>query len=117
MVNEERKIGKVIEELTVFFLNAGATDISTEVKKDGRFAHLIFRSDFAPEYEQDVRKFDEYMDEPRNEGIEDMYWELAGSGNAAESSQLLLIAMMSGKRELNIEGNRVEVKLSKALWN
>ena len=116
MINEERKIGKVIEELTIFFLNSGAQDIGTEIKRKGRFIYVTFRSDFASLYEDDVRKFEEYMNEPRNQGMEDMYWELAGSGDVSESSQLLLIANMSGEHEIRIEGNHVEVTMKKALW-
>ncbi|MBR5337183.1 MAG: hypothetical protein IK152_04305 [Lachnospiraceae bacterium] len=117
MDNEERKVGKIIEELTVFFLNSGAQNIETEIKREGRFITLLFKSDFASLYEQDVRKFEEYMNEPRNHGMEAMYWELAGSGDTTDSSQLLLIAMMSGDHEIKVEDHHIELTIRRALWH
>ena len=116
MDNEERKIGKIVEELTVYFINNGATDITTRVNTDGRNVTSTFKSAFAPENEHEIRKIEEFFEEPRNEGLEDLYWELAGSADAGKSSQLLLIAQMAGTHNLIIENGHVELTLCKKLW-
>ena len=56
-----------------------------------------------------------YFNEPKNEGLEDFYWELAGSGDPGESSQLLLIGMMIDNADVQIEKSQVRIKLSKEL--
>ena len=58
---------------------------------------------------------EKYFNEPKNEGIEDFYWELAGSGDPGESSQLLLVGMMIDRAEINILDAEVELRLYKEL--
>lgn len=55
----------------------------------------------------------EFLNEEKNAGMEDIYWELAGSGDPGESSQLLLIGMMINKAEIEITDTHVELKLYK----
>ena len=56
----------------------------------------------------------EYLNKEKNEGLEDIYWELVGSGDPGEASQLFMIGMMIDKAEINITDSRVEVKMYKA---
>ena len=56
---------------------------------------------------------DEFLNKEKNDGLEDIYWELAGSGDPGETSQLLLIGMMIDKAEIKITDTRVELKLYK----
>jgi hypothetical protein len=72
-------------------------------------------ADYHPDYHENLLSLDKYLNEPKNEGIEDIYWELAGSGDPGESSQLLLIGMMTDKADVLIEGNAVKLKLYKEL--
>ena len=55
------------------------------------------------------------MNEPKNEGIEDIYWELAGSGDPGETSQLLLLGMMIDRAEIVRGQEKVTVTLYKEL--
>ena len=55
------------------------------------------------------------LNEPKNDGVEDIYWELAGSGDPGESSQLLLLGMMLDKAEVNTVPDKVSLKLYKEL--
>ena len=57
----------------------------------------------------------EFLNEPKNDSVEDIYWELAGSGDPGESSQLLLLGMMLDKAEVNISEDKVSLKLYKEL--
>ncbi|MDE7008792.1 MAG: hypothetical protein K2P07_11665 [Lachnospiraceae bacterium] len=47
--------------------------------------------------------------------MEDIYWELAGSGDPGETSQLLLLGMMIKKAEIEIDEKEVRLKLYKPL--
>lgn len=115
MVHEEKKIGKIVEELTMFFFAVGAKNMSSAIEKRGNEVKITFRSDYLSEYEHNIEKMEEYLSEPKNEGMEDMYWELAGSGDPGESSQLLLIGMMLDRHEMKKWDNEVELILYKEL--
>ena len=114
MVHEEKKIGKIVEELTMFFFSVGANDIYSHIERNGQQVVISFESDYAPEYAGNLQSLSKYLNEPRNEGMEDIYWELAGSGDPGETSQLLLIGMMIDKAEIDITDTKVEVKMYKA---
>ncbi len=115
MTHEEKKIGKIVEELTMFFFSVGADDIRTEIKRQGEQVVILFESNYLPEYQCNLHRLKEYLNEPKNEGMEDIYWELAGSGDPGESSQLLLVGMMLDKADVEIRNDRVTLTLYKEL--
>ena len=115
MIHDEKKIGKIVEELTMFFFSVGADDIKTEINRRGSLVEILFESNYQPEYQYNLHRLKEYLNEPRNEGMEDIYWELAGSGDPGESSQLLLVGMMLDKAEVEIHNDRVKLVLYKEL--
>lgn len=41
----------------------------------------------------------------------DIYWELAGSGDPGESSQLLLVGMMIDRADIELGADRVKLTL------
>lgn len=51
MLHEERKISKIVEELTVYFLAIGADDVSSEIKIGDGQATIFFRANYRPEYQ------------------------------------------------------------------
>lgn len=113
MMHEEKKATKIIEELTMYFLSVGATEIYTGLKKEEERAIITFDSDYHPDYEADLKSMEKYLNEPKNEEMEDIYWELAGSGDPGESSQLLLIGLMTDKVEVEWKEGRVHLTLIK----
>lgn len=115
MTHEEKKIGKIVEELTMYFFSIGADHISSMIDKDGRDVTITMECNYQPECKEDLSRLSEYLNEPKNDGVEDIYWELAGSGDPGESSQLLLLGMMLDKAEVNIEADKVYLKLYKEL--
>lgn len=115
MTHEEKKVAKIIEELTMFFFAIGADDIQSGIKKEDKYVIIEFQSNFEPEYADKLERMHQYLNEEKNEGMEDIYWELAGSGDPGETSQLLLIGMMTDKAEVSIEENTVKLKLYKEL--
>ena len=55
------------------------------------------------------------LSEQRNDGIEDIYWELAGSGNHGQTSQLMLVGMMVDRAEVRVQDGFVDLTLYKEL--
>ena len=115
MVHGEKKITKIVEELTIFFFALGADKVSSSIERVERGAKIIFRSNYLPECEHGIESLEKCLNEPKNEGIEDIYWELAGSGDPGESSQLLLIGMMVDRYEMRKLENEIELVLYKDL--
>lgn len=115
MTHERKKVAKIIEELTMYFFTAGADRISSDIKKDGNQVLITFRSNYQPDCEHMLENLEEYLNEPKNTGIEDIYWELAGSGDPGESSQLLLVGMMVDKAIVQREPDQVVLTLYKEL--
>lgn len=115
MTHEEKKVGKIIEELTMFFFSVGAEHIQTGIDRTGNQVIITMESDYAPDREYGLLHLKEYLNEPKNDSVEDIYWELAGSGDPGESNQLLLLGMMLDKAEVDISPERVKLKLYKEL--
>ncbi len=115
MTHEEKKVGKIIEELTMFFFSVGAEHIQTGIDREDNQVIITMESDYAADCEYALHHLKEYLNEPKNDSVEDIYWELAGSGDPGESSQLLLVGMMLDKAEVEITAEKVKLKLYKEL--
>lgn len=115
MVHEEKKIAKIVEELTMFFFAVGADKMTSGIERGEEEVKIAFRSNYLPEYEHSIDKLEEYLGEPKNAGMEDIYWSLAGSGDPGESSQLLLVGMMIDRYEMEKEDGWVTLTLYRGL--
>lgn len=115
MLHEEKKITKIIEELTIFFFSIGGNDITSRIQCKERSGMITFRSNFKPEYEYKLDYVEKHLLNYRGVEVEDIYWELAGSGDPGETSQLLLIGMMVDNAEMIREDGYVTIKLEKSI--
>ena len=106
MIHERRKVAKIVEELTIFFFSVGATKMTSSIS---------FESDFDPEHKNKVKELEKYLNEPKNVGMEDIYWELAGTSDPGEPGELLLLGMMIDCAEVSIGETFAELKLHKDL--
>lgn len=113
MVHGERKIAKIVEELTVYFFALGADTIESKVHREGSRAVISFLANYKEEYAHKLGQLDEYLNGSKNDGIEDVYWELAGSGDPGEASQLLLVGMMVDGAKIRMEEGYVIMELYK----
>ena len=113
MVHEEKKVAKIIEELTMFFFTVGSDEIETCIKRDEHSDVIWIRANYNPEYRDELDYLEEFLNKEKNDGLEDIYWELAGSGDPGETSQLLLIGMMIDSHEIHHYGNEIELILYK----
>ena len=114
MFEEQRKAAKIVAELTMFFLSVGADNVSSSIIKEKGQGTIRFRANYRPE---DADKLEDLqsLNAQRNDGIEDIYWELAGSGNFGETSQLHLVGMMIDRAEISIEDGFVNLTLYKQI--
>lgn len=115
MTHEEKKVAKIIEELTMYFFAIGADEMQSGIRRTGDQVVITFRANYHIDFEEKLERMEEYLNEPKTEGIEDIYWELAGSGDPGETSQLLLVGMMIDRAEIVREKGFVELTLYKEL--
>ena len=111
MVHEEKKVAKIVEELTMFFFTVGADKMNSGIEQLEEEVKITFRSNYLPEYEHSIERLEEDLNEPKHEGMEDIYWGLAGSGDPGESSQLLLVGMMVDHHKIRKEDGQVFLEL------
>lgn len=115
MSHNEKKLANIIEELTMFFFSVGAKDIRSVIHVKDQAAEIEFTADYQPEYSDKLDSLVKYFNEPKNEALEDFYWELTGTGDPGESSQLLMVGMMIDKADVEIGENQVRLTLYKGL--
>ena len=89
--------------------------MNSGIEYDGMSATITFSSNFLPENRGKVEELEKYFNEPKNVGMEDIYWELAGSGDPGEPGQLLLLGMMVDRAEVTIGEGFAEMTLYKEL--
>ncbi|MBQ4537641.1 MAG: hypothetical protein IJO65_08430 [Lachnospiraceae bacterium] len=115
MTHEEKKLGKIVEELTMFFFAVGADKIHSGIEKKEKHVVIDFEANYNPAYSENLGRLDHYLNGEKTEGMEDIYWELAGSGDPGETSQLLLVGMMVDKAEVTVGETDVKLRLYKEL--
>lgn len=113
MHHERQKVVKIISELNAYFLALGADYVSSTVKREGSRATIHFRANYDPDYEDRLEELEKCLNEQRNDSVEDIYWELAGTGESSDSSQLLLVGMMIDKAQIRREEGFVDMTLYK----
>lgn len=115
MIHEMKKAAKIIEELTMYFLALGATHVESSIDKEDRKGTIRLKADYDSQYRYKLDNLENLLNQPKNKGMEDLYWELAGSGDPGETSQLLLVGMMIDRAEVELEDSRVSLVLHKEL--
>lgn len=111
MTHEEKKTAKIVEELTMFFFALEATYVDARIERGKNQDTIRLEADFHPSYADRLLHLDQYLNGKKNDGMKDLYWELAGSGDPGETSQLLLIGMMTDRTEIDITEDRVRLTL------
>ncbi|MBE6988929.1 MAG: hypothetical protein IJN37_09880 [Clostridia bacterium] len=113
MTHERKKLSKITEELMLFFYGIGGNDITFNVKLKGDDAVITFESNFDPKHRHAVEDMDRLLHSGHDYGVEDIYWELMGSGEPGETSQLLLVGMLVDKVDVTVNDDRVKVVMYK----
>ena len=113
MKHTGKKIVKIVEEVTMYFISMESDKIESSIQREENQYVIRFHSIFNPEFRENLNSLAKYLNTPRNEAMEDLYWELAGSGDPGESSQLLLVGMMIDQADIliNDKNNSIDLTL------
>lgn len=115
MIHERKKVARIIDELTMYFFALGADVISSQITLTGSHATITFRANYHPDFAEKLSGMEECLSHKRDEGYEDIYWNLAGSGDLSEGSQLLLVGLMTDSAQVRVEDGFVNLILEKEL--
>ncbi|MDK2917838.1 MAG: hypothetical protein PWQ37_571 [Candidatus Petromonas sp.] len=109
MKHIKKRIAKIVDELVTYFFSMGATDISINVKEEKGFFKIILATNYLKKDEEKINKLIKYLKCAKQEEMEEYYWELTGDSDVDE--ELILVGMMTDEAELDIEEDKIEVKL------
>lgn len=115
MFHEQKKVVGIISELNMYFLTLGADRIDFSMMREGKRETITFRANYDPDNEEQLKDLEKCLNQQRNDGIEEIFWELAGSGNFSGSDQLLLVGTMIDRAEVKFEDGFVNVTMYKEL--
>ncbi|TCK92892.1 hypothetical protein EDC19_2048 [Natranaerovirga hydrolytica] len=109
MKHNNKRVCKIIDELTTFLLFVGATDININVKNREKEYLIFINSDFERKNEKQIQKLIKGITSPKQEEIEEYYWELTGESDV--SGEFNLVGIMIDKAEVKVEGNHISIEL------
>lgn len=115
MHHEQKKVVKIIAELYMYFMALGADRLESSVVKDGKHGTITFRANYNPRKADQLKDLEKCLNQQRNDGIEEIYWGLAGSGNFSGSDQLMLVGTMIDRAEVKFEDGFVNITMYKEL--
>ncbi|MFV0499298.1 MAG: hypothetical protein ACK5NF_04605 [Bacilli bacterium] len=107
----DKKIGKIIDELTTYLLKKNCNNIDISIKKSEEEVHLIFNFDFICSKLIDM--LEETLSQERDESMEEYGWELLGENDC--SGELNLIGMCIDDLNVEIDGNHARIELIRKL--
>ncbi len=113
MIHERKKLLKITEEISMYFFSIGGKDQRFHIELFDGEAQITFESTYSQKHVCELERMEELLTAERNDGVEDIYWELAGSGDPGESSQLLLVGMMLDSAKVEILPDKVKIVMRK----
>lgn len=94
MKNIQAKINRIINELILFQLNCGCTEIQMTLNKEDDGYRIHFESLASEQCYECAAQLNKFLQVERNEAVEDYFWELAGDDEGSDNSELQLIGQM-----------------------
>ncbi len=113
MRHENKKIGKIVDELVTFFCAHGAQKIDVSINRNSERIDLHFIVDKLNENDKIVKMFEEIISFPREEDFDEVYWNLAGESD--HDTELTLVAYMIDDVKFAHKGDVFEVTLTRYL--
>ncbi len=113
MRHENKKIGKIVDELVTFFCAYGANKIAVNIARLDDRIDFSFVVDHLDENEKIVKMFEDLINFPREEDFDEVYWNLAGESD--HDTELTLVAYMIDKVLFSHKDDSFEVILTRYL--
>ena len=109
-----KKMSKIIDEMTGFFLRMGADDIQMELRKLSEGFQLKITSNYLPGQRERLEDLNRFLTvKEKDEGLEEFFWQVAGVSSFGSDSEIHLIGQMIDQAEVQIGERTVAVTLFK----
>ncbi len=113
MRHENKKIGKIVDEMVTFFCARDAENIKVNINRSSEKIELAFTVDHLNENDKIVKMFEDLINFPREEDFDEVYWNLAGESD--HDTELTLVAYMIDDVKFSHKDNSFEVVLTRYL--
>lgn len=109
MKHDKKRITKMIDELVTYFFSMGATDININLKEDEKSFKIVFDCNYSCKDSGKLEKLNKYLQCPKQEEMEEYFWELAGDCDV--DTELTLVGMMTDKASIQCADNKIKITL------
>lgn len=111
MKHNKKRLMKIIDELTMYLFSTGATNINISIEDREDVYVILIKSNYNKDKKEKIVKLIEALKSPRQEEMEEYYWELAGESDVG--SEMYLTGMMINIEHVDIDDNMLEISLYK----
>jgi hypothetical protein len=109
MKHEVKRISKILDEIITFCFLHGTKNMQVNIENHDEYFKIHFESDNIDCNDIRVKQLKDLLNCPRQEEIEEYYWELAGECD--RDTELSLVGVMVDKAEVNFKGSSLSITL------
>lgn len=109
MKHNKKRVSKIIDELITYLFSMEANNININVLDREEDYKILVESNYKKEYEDMLDKLIVALKSPKQEEIEEYYWELTGESDVG--TEIYLVGMMIDKVDVFIDGNTIKMEL------
>lgn len=110
MRHEIKKIAKMTDELTSFFLEHGADEVKIHIKNKPHKEVIVVEAEPIQEIEATIERMRDLLSYPRECEMEEYYWGLAG-GDVEGDDELGLVGNMIDDARIEYDDTRIRIEL------
>lgn len=111
MKHNKKRITKIVDELVIYLFSVGGSDIHVNISKHDHYYKIAFESNYKKEHTDKIKRLVRYLNGPKQEEIEEYYWELTGEGDGSMDTEISLVAAMVDKSDINIMDDKIKIVL------
>ncbi len=109
MKHNKKRISRIVDEMVTYFFSIGATDINVNIKEEETQYKIFVKGNYLEKYKEKLIKLKKCLAYPKQEEMEEYYWELTGECDV--DTELTLVGIMTDKVEMKITDDYIEVVL------
>lgn len=107
MNTEMTKVQKIIDEIYIYAVQMGSTQMSIDYKECDKSYTIHLVSNFNPKKLHMLDTLNKYLCVARHSEMEGYYWEL--TGNYADDTALTMVGMMTDEVDISYEDDQMEI--------
>lgn len=109
MRHENKKISKMVDELTTFFLEHHPKSLNIKIQDLPDRGVITVEAEELDEMEECIEDLKQFLSYPREREMEEYYWELAGETDGSE--ELGLVGTMIDEATIGYDEEKVVIEL------